>query len=180
MLALVCSFVGWNCSVFLPVVPLKSMVFLLSVERFLQNCSLKNEINKQKLNNIKHPGVWRLTSDRLEEDIDFDRFCLVWGMLSLLVSQSKGPYEPTREYKTTSGPFPLLRLMLHRPHPHPPPSSNVAPMGKSDDHYPSHLERAKYMRKPYGLVSGISKKSLQRSKTDLHIYPTIITRLVPG
>ena len=38
-------------------------------------------------------------------------------------------------------------------------SSNSFPMGKADDQYLSHLERAKYMRKRYVLVSGIAKKS---------------------
>ena len=34
-------------------------------------------------------------------------------------------------------------------------------MEKADAHYISHLEQAKYMRKPYVLVSAIAKKTLR-------------------
>ena len=43
------------------------------------------------------------------------------------------------------------------------PPSNAVPMGKEVDHYLSYLKRVKYMRKPYALVSRITKKSLQLS-----------------
>ena len=54
----------------------------------------------------------------------------------------KDTYEPTREYGTTFGPSPLLRVLLYRPFPSPPsvfnslPShpSNAVPMGKAGDH----------------------------------------------
>ena len=66
------------------------------------------------------------------------------------------------------------------PPPLPPSASNSPPvlMGKAHDPYLSHLEQAKYMRKPYVLVSGITKNSLQlidrRKKgtiKNLHICP---------
>ena len=43
------------------------------------------------------------------------------------------------------------------------PPSNANPRGKAGDplDYLSHLEQAKYMHKPYALVSGITKKRLQ-------------------
>lgn len=45
-------------------------------------------------------------------------------------------------------------------HPPPSPPSNAVLVGKASDHYPSHLERVKYMRKLYALVNKITKKSL--------------------
>ena len=45
--------------------------------------------------------------------------------------------------------------------PIPSSSSKAVPMDKADNQNPSHLQRAKYMRKPYVLVNGATKKCLQ-------------------
>ena len=42
----------------------------------------------------------------------------------------------------------------------PSPPSNVVPMAKACDHHLSHLQQVKYLRKPYVLISEITKKSL--------------------
>ena len=42
-------------------------------------------------------------------------------------------------------------------------------MGNADDHYLSHLEQAKYMPKPYGLVSGITKVLLKITSAKLFL-----------
>ena len=56
-------------------------------------------------------------------------------------------------------------------------------MGNADDHYLSHLEQAKYMPKPYGLVSGITKVLLKITSAKLfwyrYVYMSIIGSAVP-
>ena len=59
-----------------------------------------------------------------------------------------------------------------------PPSrfSNAVPMGKADGSYLSHMEWAKYMCKPYVLISGIAKKKFttERMSSNLHICLRIL------